>query len=69
MKQLQLPKGWIADALENSDSDEDYVEDDEAKKRSKTFYWTRVKSLSQIEEQKLMVYDSAPDLDFDRNLR
>ena len=50
MKQLQIPKSWITDALENSDSDDDYVEDSEAKKQSKICYWTRVKSLSQMKD-------------------
>ena len=32
MKQSLLPKSWITDALENSDSDGDYADDSEAQK-------------------------------------
>ena len=69
MKQTLLPACWITNALDNSDSDDDYADDSDAQKQKKVFYWTRVKSLSQIQNQRLMIYDSAPDLDFDKNLK
>ena len=69
MKQSLLPKSWITDALENSDSDSDFADDSEAQKQKKILYWTRVKSLDQMKNQRLMIYDSVPDLDFDKNLK
>ena len=46
MKQTLIPSSWITDALDNSDSDDDYADDSDAQKQKKVLYWTRVKSLS-----------------------
>ena len=64
-----MPKSWITDALENADSESDYEDDSDSKKQKNILYWTRVKSLNQIKSQRLMIYDSAPDLNFDKNLK
>ena len=69
MRQTRLPVNWISDAEECSSSFSSSEEEKEPRRNAKPLQWTRVKSLEQMRNQKLMVYDAMEDMRFDRNLK
>ena len=69
MKQTTLPKTWDPSAESSSSSESSYSSEEVKKPRGKPLLWTRVKSLEQIKKQKLMVYEAAEDLKFDKTLK
>ena len=69
MRQSRLPKNWVKDSAESSDSDEALLNLDDAKKCRQPAMWTRVKNMSQIEANEVTVYDIMKDLKQDKTLR
>ena len=69
MKQTRLPSSWVANASEFSDSHNEQFVPEESKKQKPQIFWTRVKSIEQMKNQRLTVYDAFKDLDFDKNLK
>ena len=68
MKQTTLPHSWVSEA-EVSASEESSSEEEEApKSRARPLQWTRVKSLAMI-KSRVMVFDAAEDLKFDKTLK
>ena len=68
MKQTTLPHSWVSEA-EVSASEESSSEEEAPRSRAKPLLWTRVKSLAQIQSQRVMVFDAAEDLKFDKTLK
>ena len=68
MKQTTLPHSWVSDA-EVSASEESSSEEEAPKSRARPLLWTWVKSLAQIQSQRVMVFDAAEDLKFDKTLK
>ena len=69
MKQTTLPVSWNTEAEECSSSESSSSEEDARQSRAKPLQWTRVKSLEMIKSQRVMVYNAAEDLKFDRGLK
>ena len=69
MYQTTLPASWLQDA--ESSSEKDYAEDEQQRRGRKPqpLQWTRVKSLDQIRQQKVLVFEAEKDLNFDKNLK
>ena len=69
MRQTRLPIDWIVEAEESSSSSSDQVEEVKRGRPPHPLQWTRVKSLTLIKEQRLMVYESSKDLIYDKSLK
>ena len=66
MRQTRLPIDWIVDA-EQSSSDNSVEEEQPKRGRpAQALQWTRVKTLSLMKSQRLMVYNGTEDLQFDK---
>ena len=68
MKQTTLPLSWVSGAEDLSDEESYSEEEDGPVKKVPSLYWTRVKSIDQIKDQQLMVYEANKDLKFDKGL-
>ena len=68
MKQTTLPVSWNKEAEECSSSESSSSEEDDKQSRAQPLQWTRVKSLAMIKSQRVMVYNAAEDLKFDKSL-
>ena len=69
MKQTTLPQTWVPGTESSSSSESSSSEEEVKRPRSKPLLWTRVKSLELIKKQKVMVYQAAEDLKFDKTLK
>ena len=69
MKQTTLPQTWVPGTESSSSSESSSSEEDVKRPRGKPLLWTRVKSLELIKKQKVMVYQAAEDLKFDKTLK
>lgn len=69
MRQTRLPIDWIVEAEESSSSSSEQPEEVKRGRPPHPLQWTRVKSLTLIKEQRLMVYESSKDLRYDRSLK
>ena len=67
MRQTHLPTEWMLSAEADSSESVSSEEEKAPKRRAAPLQWTRVKSLEQIRSQKLMVFDSEKDLQFDKS--
>ena len=57
MRQTRLPIDWIIEAEESSSSSSELEEEVKRGRPKHSLQWTRVKSLTLIKEQRLMVFD------------
>ena len=69
MKQPTLPSSWITEAEVSASSESSSSEEGVRQSRAAPLKWTRVKSLDQIKNQRVMVYQAAEDLKFDKTLK
>jgi len=67
MRQTRLPTEWIPSAEADSSESVSSEEEKAPGRRAVPLQWTRVKSLEQIRSQKLMIFDSEKDLQFDKS--
>ena len=69
MHQTRLPIDWIVEAEQSSSSSEAPEDPVKRGRKARPLQWTRVKSMTLIREQQLMVYDGDKDLNWDKHLK
>ena len=67
MRQTRLPIEWVTSAEADSSESVSSEEEKVPARKAAPLQWTRVKSLDQIRAQKIMVFDSEKDLQFDKS--
>ena len=67
MRQTRLPIEWVTSAEADSSESVSSEEEKVPARKAAPLQWTRVKSLEQIRSQKIMVFDSEKDLQFDKS--
>lgn len=67
MRQTRLPIEWVTSAEADSSESVSSEEEKVPARKAAPLQWTRVKSLEQIRSQKIMVFDSDKDLQFDKS--
>ena len=66
MRQTRLPIDWIVGAEQTSSESSSEEEEVKRGRPAQPLQWTRVKSLSLMKNQRLMVYDGNNDLKWDK---
>ena len=69
MKQTTLPHSWVSEAEVSASEESSSEEENVPKSRARPLMWTRVRSLEMIKSQRVMVFDAAEDLKFDKTLK